>query len=136
MRVILWSQIRNQKKEIAIYGAASLLMLVLSAITWWPAPKPQAPAPGVTQAANQRSCLGAWSGIRGDFTAFPMGPSIRVTHVMTRDPRRLLGESSLGIALCHSGYRLQSFCMGSACKTPGLSLVLSRRPGLEAPDGD
>ncbi len=135
MRTILWLNIRQQKRDIAIFGGASLFTLVLAALVWLPGSSAKPPLAAAVQAASQRACLGAWSGIRDGFTAFPVGSTIRVSHSMTTDPRQLLGESSLGIALCHSHYRLQSFCMGSACKTPGLTLVLSVRNQTVDNDG-
>lgn len=135
MRTILWSSVRKQKREMTIFGGASLALLVLAALVWLPTGASKPPAVSAMQAASQRACLGAWSGIRDGFTAFPAGNTIRVFHPMTTNPRQLLGESSLGIALCHSHFRLQSFCLGSACKAPGLTLILSARSLPEDSDG-
>lgn len=127
MKTILWSTVRKQKKQIWAGTSLSLILLVLAGLVWLPSGKDQSVQLTPEQVVAQKACLGAWSGIRDGFVAFPLGSKIKVSHQMTSDPRQLLSESSLGIVLCHSHYKLQSFCMGTDCKIPGLTLILSQR---------
>jgi len=124
MKVVLWEQIRRQKRTILLKTGLGVLCLVLAGIPWLPHAKNKEPKVAVSA---QALCLGDWQGLQDGFIATPQGENLQIRHVPTPDPKLLLSEASLGIALCHSNYRIQSFCMGSLCPKAGLTLVLTPR---------
>lgn len=124
MKIVLWEQLRRQKRVILVQAGLGATCLLLAGLPWLPsAGKPK---PTVAVSA-QALCLGNWQGIQDHFITTPQGANLQIRHAPVRNSKLLLSQISLGIALCHQNYRVQSFCMGSFCPEAGATLVLAPR---------
>ncbi len=127
MKIVLLERIRRQKRQVLLRMGLGLLCLLLAGVPWLPSLRTLKPK--ATGVSGQALCLGAWRGLADGFQVNAEGPRIRVSHALTRDPKLMLSQASLGIALCHAQYRVKAFCMGQSCARPGLQLLLAPRIG-------
>lgn len=131
MKVLLWEQIRKQKRSILAQMGLGLLCLGLAPLPWLLHLQGQPKSP--PEISGQALCVGAWRGLDSQFQPLVQGSAVLVRHPLSANPKLLLAQASLGIALCHTNYRLGFFCMGGGCANPGLTLRLVPREQANAP---